>query len=352
MNHKRNLVFWDHSYHSFTRSSEFFCDILKEDYEVFYFEDNSWRGGARPKLHEVMNIEPSVIIFWQTIPPPEIIRKVKATKIFVPMRDDEHTLSTYFWKPYAFCDLRVVCFSREIYKKVRQLGLEAKYLHFYPEPDHLSFDNRTGDKLNIFFWQRTAAITWETIKILLGNTLVDKIYFRLFPDPGYEMTAGGSKTKKEIKLPSKEDIQKYNIHFFEDWLTKENYLKILDDCHIFIAPRPLEGIGISFLEAMAKGLCVIAPDLPVANEYIINKHNGMLYDLEKPSPLDFKNIQKFCRQALFTTINGRIAWEQEKIDTLEFIKKVPSQKRNFTYMKRPWIDIQNFLKVICARYRS
>ena len=50
---------------------------------------------------------------------------------------------------------------------------------------------------------------------------------------------------------------------------------------IYIASRPYEGIGMSFLEAMADGRCVVAHDNTTHNEYIEHGKNGFLFDMEE-----------------------------------------------------------------------
>ena len=55
----------------------------------------------------------------------------------------------------------------------------------------------------------------------------------------------------------------------------EEYMDHLSRCNIFIAPRLYEGIGLTFLEAMANGMVVLSPNSPTMNEYIQNNINGV-----------------------------------------------------------------------------
>ena len=52
-------------------------------------------------------------------------------------------------------------------------------------------------------------------------------------------------------------------------------MEFLSSCNIFIVPRMFEGIGLTFLEAMASGMFVISSDTPIMNEYISHKNNGV-----------------------------------------------------------------------------
>jgi glycosyltransferase involved in cell wall biosynthesis len=66
---------------------------------------------------------------------------------------------------------------------------------------------------------------------------------------------------------------------------------LIKQAGIYIAPRKLEGIGISFLETMVMGKAVIAQDAPTMNEYIENGINVYLVDFNKPEPIDLSNIE-------------------------------------------------------------
>ena len=62
------------------------------------------------------------------------------------------------------------------------------------------------------------------------------------------------------------------------------YAPALRRAGIYFAPRLYEGIGISFLEAMAMGKAVVAPDNPTMNEYVTHNVNGFLYKPGGPAP--------------------------------------------------------------------
>jgi len=64
------------------------------------------------------------------------------------------------------------------------------------------------------------------------------------------------------------------------WGKREQYLKDLVKHNVYVAPRRFEGIGMSFLEAMAMGMCVVAENQPTANEYIVSGQNGILFEAQ------------------------------------------------------------------------
>ncbi|MDR2337819.1 MAG: glycosyltransferase [Deltaproteobacteria bacterium] len=79
---------------------------------------------------------------------------------------------------------------------------------------------------------------------------------------------------------------------YSNWFeNKSDMTDLIKQAGIYIAPRKLEGIGISFLETMVMGKAVIAQDAPTMNEYIENGINVYLVDFNKPEPIDLSNIE-------------------------------------------------------------
>ena len=90
----------------------------------------------------------------------------------------------------------------------------------------------------------------------------------------------------------------------------------------FIAPRPFEGTGIaSFMDALKRGLIVIAPNNTPYNEYITNYENGILYDLKNPVKIDFSKIDlnHLSKKAFESIEQGRKEWEDTKQSLLNYI---------------------------------
>jgi glycosyltransferase involved in cell wall biosynthesis len=99
---------------------------------------------------------------------------------------------------------------------------------------------------------------------------------------------------------------------------KEKYLELLKKSNIYIAPRTIEGIGISFLEAMALGMVVVAYNNGTMNEYIKHNYNGYLFD-SKNYHIDFDNIDVVLKNSRTIAQNGWIKWEKDKDIICDFI---------------------------------
>jgi glycosyltransferase involved in cell wall biosynthesis len=78
---------------------------------------------------------------------------------------------------------------------------------------------------------------------------------------------------------------------------------------VYFAPRTAEGIGQAVLEAMALGLCVVAPNAPTMNEYIVHGETGLLFDPDHPTALDFRRAGDLGRNARTAALEGRARWE-------------------------------------------
>jgi glycosyltransferase involved in cell wall biosynthesis len=61
-----------------------------------------------------------------------------------------------------------------------------------------------------------------------------------------------------------------------DWMPQEELMQVYDSHGLFLFPSFFEGFGKAFLEAMSRGLCVVAADNGGAHDVIANEVSGML----------------------------------------------------------------------------
>jgi glycosyltransferase involved in cell wall biosynthesis len=78
---------------------------------------------------------------------------------------------------------------------------------------------------------------------------------------------------------------------------------------------------MSFLEAMAMGKCVVAPNNPTMNEYINDGVTGYLYDPDSPEPIDFSRAFQVAENALVYIEKGYQSWSTKKDEILHFIQE-------------------------------
>lgn len=254
------------SFHQKTQSSKFFIDIIKQHYALDIFFDESWLpGGAAPDWDHISEQSYDLIIFWQYFRNAEIMHNIRCpNKVFVPMYDGMQYKTRFYWK--QFKGVKIVSFCFKLHEKFVKYGLNSFYIQYYPRPMQVSSVNKNDDKLKVFFWLRTGQPSWKTVKGWLQNAPKVKVHLHLKPDP-----------LCKVKQPDKKDIEDYNITITDWFEHKNDYLKKVSEADIFIAPRLREGIGMSFLEAMSLGKCVIGFNKPVLNEYIWHNKNGLLF---------------------------------------------------------------------------
>ncbi len=319
------LAYIGHSYHQKTASNAFFLDLLQQRYAVSTVLDTSWQATGQPVSAEKINsLRAEIVVFYQTLPARKLLRQIACKRIFyVPMHDYVLGHPGYPWHKLRSSGIRVISFCNAMHRFFTHLGNESIFMQYWPSP---IAPPPEGHGLNIFFWPRRHEIGWQVLKALLGKTRPERIVLRTAFDPD-----------ETADMPSAVDICDYRITIVDGWLNKEQYLDLLKSCNVFMAPRPLEGIGLSFLEAMAHGLAVIAPNQPTMNEYIQHNHNGYLYDLSTPSPLSFSNIGNIRQQALLDVTAGYHAWQARQHEILDFMASPARRKASLMWRIRRWL---------------
>ena len=320
---KKRAAFIDHSFHKKTKASQFLIELLSNEYDIETIWHESWKGGNIVSANYLNANNFHTIFFFQSLPPISYLKRLNCKNIvWFPMYDQEANRHCSSYIPYLGLNMKIFSFSKKLYENLKKAGLDCYYYKYHLKPvDAPSLDNNSN---RVFFWVRTSQVTWSIVKKLLGRNDIETVIMELTPDPNYK-----------IDLPSKEDIDKYNIRLIDHWLDKEEYTKLLSSCNLFIAPRRAEGIGMSFIEALSRGMCVIAPGIATMYEYIIHGKNGLLYDIKKPEELNLINLPKMCENTIKIAIEDYESWEKTKHKILIYLIK-PNKKSSlikFLYLK-------------------
>jgi len=307
---KKRLAFIDHSFHQKTTATFFLMDMLREHCEVEIFWDESWLNGPRVDIGKLGQMGFDTIILFQLIDkytPVELKNCGCRNIVLIPMYDHSGGWPDSFWLQYR--DYKILNFSRSLHRKLETLGLKTKYFQYFLPPDLPMPEHRGPEALHGFFWQRTDQISWDQIHTLISGTDFESFHLHLAVDPpGYRKV-----------VPSAEDMKKYDIVISEWSDSREEYLKILSASNVFFAPRLYEGIGMSFIEAMAQGKFIVAPDYPTMNEYVVDGVNGLLYDPNNISPLTFPSAIDFEVSVRTRAGDGYEKWISQKAELTDFI---------------------------------
>ena len=199
-------------------------------------------------------------------------------------------------------------FSNAVHCMTTGFGIVSYFARYYQPIKTMPRPPQQG--LHGFFWlRRESQLPWRVIRRLLEKTRFDSLHIHLATDPGTQTP----------ELPSTEDIAWHRITTSVWFENKAELNEIMERANVFFTPRLEEGIGQSFLEAMCRGQCVVAPNQGTMNEYIIPGVNGLLYDNLNPQPLDFSGVQKLGAAARNGASAGRFLWEKGEADLVRFI---------------------------------
>jgi glycosyltransferase involved in cell wall biosynthesis len=273
----------------FTHSSDFFIAMLRSlfgDVAVIPHE-RAWI--ELPKAHW------DLIVSYQKRRSPRELEAFGADRVvIVPMYDDCR-LDEAYWRDYrAF---KVFCFSSTMEQALSSYGLEAWGARYYPEIPDCSID---WSGLRGFFWPRLPSLDWGLVRKLIARTDFERMHLH------------------GVEAPERADPGMEYSSWFAD---SSEYRSCLERANVFFAPRLAEGIGLSFIEAMAMGHCVVAPDRPTMNEYIRDGENGLLYDPERPAGLDFSRARELATAARASCEAGRKAWLASMPDIRAFLEE-------------------------------
>jgi hypothetical protein len=307
------IAYLDHSFHRTTKSTVFLPEILiRHGHSVDFFWDDAWQGGAPVAWADVQSYD--VVIMFQSYCPPEgqYFRQSHPNVVYIPMLDQFgiwqgpiFNLSA-FWEPFQ--GSKVLNFSNAMHCMTTGFGIVSHFARYYQPIKSMPAPPQQG--LHGFFWvRRESQLPWRVIRRLIEKTRFDSLHIHLATDPG----------TPSPELPSAEDIAWHRITTSEWFENKADLNELMERANVFFAPRLEEGIGQSFLEAMSRGQCVVAPNQGTMNEYIIHGVNGLLYDNHDPQPLDFSHAYQFGVEAQDGASAGRILWEKGETDLVRFI---------------------------------
>ena len=331
------MIYIGHDYHLKTKSTRFLIDIFKEKYEVdeatYDMEKRQFSilECCQGKKYDVL------VLFQMPVPSTELKSKFRYKKAaYFPMYDGTGEAPDSFWADYK--DFNIVNFSSTLHNRLIKMGFSSYYIQYYPKPvDNIEW----GNKKSAFFWHRTNYITINTVAGLVRQLDLEHIHLHIAEDPGIE----------DVQ-PDKEVSEHFHITTSQWFNAKEDMLEEIKKSSYYIAPRLYEGIGMSFLEAMAMGRCVVAANHPTMNEYICNGENGLLYDYGEQRIINPDDVRILQEKAYKNIVNGYAAWERDKhniLDWLEAETKADIKKFENNSLTKPMKNIFKRIKIFLRK---
>ena len=330
------ILFIGHSFHQKTGSSRFFVELLQKLGTVDEVVDHSCDGGENPDLSHAHSYD--LVVIWQMAGTAFLAAKLGLKNlVFVPMYDNAKTITDNEWKKLR--SAKILCFSRFIYRKVRRLGCISAYFQYYPNPENWK-EVGNFKSLRPYFWQRIYSFDWKKVLTMLGSAAVGKFRLQFAMDPFEAVKYRIDLSNEDALLPSAELRGKYNIEILR-WASDRRPIDAaIDDSNLFFAPRLDEGIGMSFLEALVRGIPVVAANAPTMNEYIKHGVNGFLFNPKRISALnlrDLKKLQRMGRNARRMAQEGYKKWEDDEPRLLEFLGTPNEQMEESLHPRRVYL---------------
>ena len=233
------------------------------DFTVFGVE---W--GQSPPLSQLAG-RFDAVVFLQTQPPARLVRELACPVTWIPMWDSVRARPDSWWRRLPSA-LRIVAFSDQIARRARMAGLTTLSLRYGCDP--VSVEPATWDNGRVaLYWNRTGLASPAFIEQFCAALRVDQLLYKNQLDPGFG-------PKALLKFPAR--IGSTQVTEIPHTERRDDYFALIRPANILLAPRAAEGIGMTFLEALARGCAVFACDRPTMNEVIESGVNGVLLPLE------------------------------------------------------------------------
>lgn len=310
----RRCLYIDHEYHKKTNSTRFLEDILNSKYELTYCYVDRHHVRDLPIESSARDYCYDLVVCFQLLPERLALNDLKFKRgVIVPMFDGMLPFEDPIWADYR--DFKILNFSKTLHEKFLRHGFDSKYVQFFPKPIPVK---TFGSVNKAFFWERTNSLPASKVCGLLKNSDITHLHIHRVPDPD----------QKIRKFKNKNNLVITESEWFKD---KEDLNQVIQSAAFYFAPRLYEGIGQSFLGAMAMGRCVIAPDFPTANEYITDGYNGILYSELDTKIKHLDDVRKIQQNAIESVKVGYNRWIKERQELESWFDAATNIKLNLVY---------------------
>lgn len=262
------IAYIGHPSHEWTKSDHFFLEKLELLHSVDVFRPT--KSDFSAMFQDLASLSYDCLVFWQHDFLAYSLSALGRPCLIVPMLDGSGAKSFQHWSMLSQCHF--ISFSHHLSAYLKLRNISSTHSSFAPEEK--SEWIRFRDKNNqAFAWIRDDRPSFSLAEMQeIGEIIgLDKILVR-------------SENAEQIEKCNNFDLLK-PISISE----RSKHLQILNESRFFFAPRRIEGIGMSFLEAMSLGSIVIARNRPTASQYIAHGMNGFLVGTKKIYPSTFSS---------------------------------------------------------------
>ena len=262
-------------------------------------------------------------VFCMCLPPRGLLKKANTKLVWIPMWDWVFDFGQSWWNLLPK-SLRIVAFSQSVARHAQAAGLEVLSLRYFMDPEKFELANWNSKRV-MFYWNRVGLLTRDVLAQLCKSLDVDELLFGEKSDG----TRGG------YILPDR--LGTTRVSTIPAFVPRNQFIDITRATNIFLAPRAIEGIGMTFLEGLARGCALFAYDSPTLNEYIFHLKNGYLWRNQKKASIRLGGhgcltprgylwgrhgarlinlVESACRKSkrLISLIRGNYAWRPVDVD--------------------------------------
>jgi hypothetical protein len=304
--------FIEHPHHLKTGSSNFFLkELTSRKFEITRINRDEFT------LESAKDFD--LLVLWQADQCIRIAIDSQKKTLVIPMLDE--ALSQKSRNFMSSSNLQYLSFSKSLHDFLVLSGCNSTYIQYWPEiqPAKQPFN----EVLKVFFWERTPEHVSKYNVVNWFRNYDCNFVFRSHSDPGH--------------IVSKSDVyveEKRITHLPNEWLSQSGYLEILAASDVFVAPRRWEGIGLSTLEALSRGIPVVGLNSPTLSEYIISGDNGVLVD-EKFKALEIFDFKNLSSSASERSLTGHKLYKIEIVSFFEeFLSTHKKSHRKFASIPR------------------
>lgn len=322
------IAILDHPFHEHTKSTQFLISLLQTRYDVSTFFIGV---DDRHIVKEVAESDFDLYVLLQSEYLAPYLIALEKRVLCVPMFDGSGALDENFWKLLAGCWF--LNFSQFLHHRVQVHGCPSLYVQYMKNPkDFVKVADYSISKA--IFWSRRPDHGYDAkfARKLIGPTV--SLHVHNAPDN----QNSDSTAKLEADSVSYRD------------LTGDNFNCAMNKSNIFISPRGSEGIGMALMEALARGMVVIANNQPTHTDYIENWISGRLLDYNSVNllswPIDVDDTQR--NQILVREAYSLKALQVDKsLSVMEQLGVMARRKAISTYQH--WLKSKEQILELCLK---
>lgn len=250
------ICFFGHPAHEWSGSSRFFERLIEKIGDVTYLRPNSVTVDYY--LRWALEAEFDLYIFFQFDFLAYSFLAAQKNVVIVPMIDGSASYGSEHWKRLK--KGKFISFSHTLHTFLRVQGINSFEIQYWPKPQEYK-----EPKLNaIYYWPRGHHAHISVQRILEATKYYPELKIRVRATEETASNLDYSRVRSD-RLTIVNVNDRYE-HFAQ-----------IKEAFVFVAPRASEGIGHSFLEAMALGRAVLARKFPTMSNYISNEESGVFF---------------------------------------------------------------------------